>query len=229
MFYLIDYYQKVIFGWSAKCGCTHIKKIYYFLMNGEVDCAIHRNHEYVVDLPDDIENYTVVIICRSPYKRIVSGFLNKYSIDGPFRKGWKSETITFSTFVDEVIKKNWEVIDKHHFIPQTREKFNEEKIMKAKCVKCYDIEVIDYEYIEGLYNKKIPEKLLYFKGPHVRKQYDVDMNEPVYHLNMEDYYECNVDLGCFYNEELEKKVYDFYQNDFVFFKKFDIDYTSREP
>jgi len=148
MYYLIDDNRKIIFGWSAKCGCTHIKKIYYFLMNGEIDGAIHRNHEYTRDLPSNIKEYTVVIICRNPYKRIVSGFLNKYRMDGPFRKSWKNDTITFSTFVDEVVKKNWEVIDKHHFIPQTREKFHEEKIMRAKCVKCYDVSSIDYEYIE---------------------------------------------------------------------------------
>jgi len=229
MFYLIDYHQQIIFGWSAKCGCTHIKKIYYFFLNGEIDAAIHRNHEYVRDLPNDIENYTIVIISRSPYKRIVSGFLNKYRIDGAFRKSWKKDTITFSTFVDEVVRKNWEVIDKHHFIPQTREKFNEEKIMRAKCVKCYDILCIDYEYIEGLYNKKIPESLLDFKGPHVRKKYDVDFNKPVYDLSMEDYYEYNVDLSCFYNEELKSKVYSFYENDFIFFNKLGIDYSSGEP
>jgi hypothetical protein len=225
MLFLVDDNHKIIFGWSAKCGCSHVKRIYYFMVNDKINNVIHKKSEYNQDLPVDIENYTIILFCRNPYKRIVSGFLNKYRIDGVFRENWKSDTITFSTFVDEVVKNNWEVIDEHHFLPQTREKFNEDQIMKAKCITCYDISSINYNYIEELYGKKIPEQLLNFRGPHVRRQYDVNMNEPVYDLSMEDYYECNVDLVYFYNEDLKRKVYSFYENDFIFFKKLGIDYS----
>jgi hypothetical protein len=225
MFFLVDDNHKIIFGWSAKCGCSHVKRIYYFMVNNKINNVIHKKSEYNQDLPVDIENYTIILFCRNPYKRIVSGFLNKYRVDGVFRENWKSDTITFSTFVDELVRNNWEVIDEHHFLPQTREKFNEDKIMKAKCITCYDISSINYNYIEELYGKKIPEQLLNFRGPHVRRQYDVNMNEPVYDLSMEDYYECNVDLVYFYNEDLKRKVYSFYENDFIFFKKLGIDYS----
>ena len=225
MFFLIDNVYKIIFGWSPKCGCSHVKKIYYFLAKNKINCLIHVKNEYTKDLPNDIENYTVVIITRNPYKRIVSGFLNKYRLDGPFRSKWTQEIISFSGFVDELIKKNWNVIDRHHFIPQTKEKFNEEKIMRAKCIKCYEIENIDYNYLEELYNKKIPIELLNFRGNN-RKKYDEDFNEPVYDLNMEDYYNFNVDVAHFYNQEIKDKVYNFYINDFIFFNKLGFDYAE---
>ena len=36
MYFLIDNKNLIIFGWSAKCACTHIKSIYYFLQNDKI-------------------------------------------------------------------------------------------------------------------------------------------------------------------------------------------------
>ena len=33
MLFFVDKKNLIIFGWSAKCGCTHIKFLYYFLQN----------------------------------------------------------------------------------------------------------------------------------------------------------------------------------------------------
>ena len=33
MHFFVNNDYKVIFGWSGKCGCSHLKKIYYFLRN----------------------------------------------------------------------------------------------------------------------------------------------------------------------------------------------------
>ena len=110
-------------------------------------------------LHDDIENYTTLIFCRNPYKRIVSGFLDKYKKNGEFRHKWKYPSITFSQFVDELIKNNWVMIEDHHFTQQISENFDN-KILLSKTIKFYDISNIDYEYIEQLYNKKIQESVI---------------------------------------------------------------------
>lgn len=107
----------------------------------------------------DIENYTTIIITRNPYHRIVSGFLNKYRLGGEFRHKWPTKNITFSKFVDELIKNNYNYIEKHHFIQQTKEAYDK-KILLSKELKIYDIGNIDYEYIEKLYGKKIPEMII---------------------------------------------------------------------
>jgi len=31
MYFLVDNDKQIIFGWSAKCGCSHIKNIFWFL------------------------------------------------------------------------------------------------------------------------------------------------------------------------------------------------------
>ena len=170
-------------------------------------------------------NYTTIIIGRNPYKRIISGFLDKYSINGGCRPLWKYKFITFSRFINELLKNDWKMIDKHHFTPQTTEKFDK-KILLSKCIKCYDIENIDYNYIEELYNIKIPEILLNKKEGHERKNYELSYNNYVYDLRMMVYYNFNVDLKYFYNQQLKNKVFNFYKNDFIFFRNLGIDYIN---
>ena len=145
MFFLIDYNLKIVFGWSAKCGCSHIKKIFKYLLTDDMNVQIHTSNEYN-NLPLKMENYITIIFSRNPYKRIMSGFLDKYKTTGTLRHLWKSDKLTFSDFVDELLKNTWVKIDKHHFTPQTSEAFDK-KIMLSKIVKFYDIENIDYEYI----------------------------------------------------------------------------------
>lgn len=227
MLFSVDTNNKIIFGWSAKCGCSHIMNIYWFLQNGNTDNVIHTSRDSN-DLPNDIENYTTLIICRNPYKRIVSGFLDKYSKKGQFRELWKNQTITFSQFVDELENNKWEMIDRHHFTPQTTENFNK-KILLSKIIKFYDICDIDYEYIENLYNKKIPEAVMNKKEGHERVnriEPQKILDQPVYDLNLDDYVTSNVSIKNFYNEEIKQKVFNFYINDFNFFYENGIDYIN---
>ncbi len=219
MFFLIDHQLKIIFGWSAKSGCSHIKKIYWFLKEDDIDHKIHINIEYS-KLPDNIELYDIIIICRNPYKRLVSGFLDKYNkIYGECKNTWTYDILTFSMFVDELIKNDWNVVNKHHFTLQTSEEFNEDIIVKCKKLKIFDIENIDYSYIEMLYNKKINNDVLHIKQGHERKIYENTINYNVYDLEMEEYYENNINYKYFYNNEIKNKIYKFYENDFTFLKK----------
>jgi len=224
MFFLVDTARKILFGWSAKCGCSHIKRIFYFLKNNKENGVIHGRKDYN-KLPSDIEKYTTIIISRSPYERIVSGFLDKYKSGGSFRHLWKHETITFAKFVEETVKGDWKMIEKHHFTPQTTEEFNE-NVMLSKCIKCYDIKAIDYRYIEELYNVKIPKTILTKREGHERKNYSESINRCVCDLEMTEYYNFNVNSKYFYNEELKNKVYNFYKNDFIFFSELGVEYTT---
>lgn len=118
MYFMVDINKKIIFGWSAKCGCSHIKSIFYFLQTDNVTNKIHTAKDKNI-LPDDIENYTTIIFTRNPYKRIISGFLDKYPKGGQYRKLWKDSFLSFNKFVDELIKYKWKQIEIHHFTPQT--------------------------------------------------------------------------------------------------------------
>jgi hypothetical protein len=224
MFFLVDKKLKIIFGWSAKCGCSHIKKIFWYLQNNNEDNIIHRVRDRQ-SLPENINEYTIILIIRNPYERIISGFLDKYKENGSFRRLWKHKIITFSTFIDELIKNDYLMIDKHHFTPQTTELFDKELIYKSKCIKVFDIKNIDYDYIENIYNKKIPESLLHFKGGHEKKNYNKILETSIYDLPIKLYTEYTVPIQYFYNENIKNNVYNFYKNDFIFFKENGFDYN----
>lgn len=229
MLFLVDINKQIIFGWSAKCGCSHIMNIYWFLQTGNLNNPIHTINDDN-NLPDDITNYTTLIFSRNPYKRIVSGFLDKYKPNGQYRHLWKNSSLTFSQFVDKVINYDWETIDKHHFNSQTTEKFDN-KILLSKIIKFYNISNIDYEYIEQLYNKKIPEYVMNKKEGHERHlctNTNDFYDKYVYNLNICEYIDYNINIKYFYNEELKKKVFDFYIKDFNFFYENGIDYITTE-
>ena len=84
---------------------------------------MHTKKDYN-KLPNDIENYITIIFIRNPYKRIISGFLEKYKKKGRLRHLWKNPFLSFSQFVDKLINCDWKIIDRHHFTPQTTEEFD---------------------------------------------------------------------------------------------------------
>lgn len=130
--------------------------------------------------------------------------------------------------MDKLINCDWEKIDYHHFTPQTTDDFDE-KILLSKNIKFYDIGKIDYEYIEQLYNKKIPECIINKKQGHERLlnvNVDSYYNNYVYDLHIDDYVDYNIDIKYFYNQEIREKVFTFYIKDFSFFKENAIDYIN---
>jgi hypothetical protein len=249
MFFIVDTNKKIIFGWSAKCGCSHIKTIFWFLQTDNLVNQIHTEKDYN-KLPNDIENYITIIFIRNPYKRIISGFLDKYKKKGEFRHLWKNPFLSFSQFVDKLINCDWKIINHHHFTPQTTfqyagsqvgvaccahcgwgggtEQFDK-KILLSKSCKFYDIGKIDYEYIEQLYNKKIPKCIINKKHGHERLlnvNVESDYNDYVYDLHIDDYIDYNIDIKYFYNKDIKEKVFNFYINDFIFFKENSFDYIN---
>jgi hypothetical protein len=199
MLFITDEVNKVVFGWSAKCGCTHIKKIFWYLKTTDENHKIHIPPEYS-KLPDDVENYTVVLFIRNPYERLVSVFLDTRI----WSDNWKEPTITFNAFLNELLTSRWEQIDRHHFTRQTSEFFHYQLLEKSKELMIYDINKIDYKCIEKVYNKKLPQSLIYFKGDHARIETEL-MEEPVYGMNIELYSNYKVPTRFFYNDDLKKK------------------------
>jgi hypothetical protein len=224
MIFLVDNKQKVIFGWSAKCGYSHIKTIYWFLQTGKINNIIHTPNDNN-KLPYHIQKYITIIFIRNPYKRLISGFLDKYKKGGEYRHKWKNTSLSFSNFVDTLVKKDWNIIDHHHFIPQTGEYFGK-NILESKEIKIFDIANIDYKYIEALYNKKIPADVINKKQGHERQIYTRSINYNISTQNIDSYINYNIDIKYFYTDDIKKKVYKFYIDDFIFFKENGFDYTN---
>ena len=225
MFFLVDNNNKIIFGWSPKSGCSHVKNIFWFLQTGLLKNKIHTKKDSS-PLPKDIENYTTLIFCRHPYDRLLSGFLDKYRLGGIYRYFWNKPILTFSKFVDELTINNWNLIEKTHLEPQLSAKFNN-KILLSKIIKFYDIANIDYHYIEKLYNKKIPDAVINKKMGHERSnRMNKEWGKKVYDLNIDIYNNYNINNKYFFNEKIIEKVFNFFIEDFNFFNKYGLDYKK---
>jgi hypothetical protein len=227
MRFIVNEGRKIIFGWSPKCGCTHVKNMIYYLENKHLErihYGIHDTHE----LPYNISDYIFIIIIRNPFKRLISGFLEKYKLGGQFRHLWHNEmpTLTFSNFLEEKNKDNCKVIDYHHFSKQTDDWFVDD-ILSHKNTIMYDIEHIDYEYIGSLYNKIIPREVIEFRGNHINKNTEL-FNDYVYDLELDTYSDKKIPIEYFYNDALKDKMKKIYKKDFEFFESKGFFYSCKQ-
>jgi len=230
MYFIVDNDKKVIFGWNPKCGCTHIKTIYLYLTGKEVNID-NMNYDKLHSLPWDklpfnINDYTIIIIIRNPYERLVSGYIDKYKENGEFRNRWNNNIpLTFNNFVNELLKNDYKHIENHHFSPQLNA-YWQDSVRYHKKLHVYDLKNINYSLIESLYSIKLPSKLLYFKGPHEsNKIYNYGNNIEIYHKT-NDYYKDKLPIVTnFYNTDIADKVYNFYKKDFDFFKSLGFNYS----
>lgn len=227
MFFLIDKKKRIIFGWSAKCGCSHVKNMFNFLTNKSNTKRLHVGSYN--KLPLDHYKYKIIIIIRNPYERIVSGFLNKYCSGKRKLHNISPNQLTFKKFVNELNKNGLTNIDRHHFTPQLSEAWNS----KIKIHRIYDIKKIDYAYIEKLYKTKIPQEIISFRGRHFGWHYTKN-NKPcteykyVFNLPYHKYSHTKPKTKQFYNPRLAAKVAMFYRKDFHFFKSLDFHYNYKQ-
>jgi hypothetical protein len=232
MYFLVDDANKVIFGWSAKCGCSHIKKLYQFLAKKN-EPFVHMQHYYGSPFPNSFEGYTIIIILRNPYERIVSGYLDKYSEGGHYYHWWKNEKpLTYRNFLDEIFKNTFQQIHRHHFTPQMSEdwgKFQKKLLNGAqpKKIVVYDLLKIDYGFIETLYGIKIPKDILEFRGEHINKRKE-PIDIPVYDLTQLEFENKKPKKNCFYNDEIAIKFFQYYREDFAFSKSHGIVYDWKK-
>jgi hypothetical protein len=231
MYFLIDNDKRIIFGWSAKCGCSHVKCMFIFLTKGINDFKNIDVHTGTMNkLPDDITDYKIILITRNPYKMIISGFIEKYSVGGSLydrrNEIISNDSFTFAKFINALIDDKYFIkINKHHFTKQLSENFDD-RLKKHNFVVVYDIENIDYNFIEKLYEKKIPINLIKNKFSKTLKSKN-KLNKFIYDLEPEEYKMFEVDIKYFYNEELKDKIYNYFIDDFLFFesKGFDYDFN----
>ena len=130
MQFLVSEKYRFLLGWSAKGGCSSIKSWFLDVHNIKppADGNVHKfigygGTEYsYVDWgdPERYQNYQKFLVVRDPYKRLVSGFVNKYVGRHFANDGWDN----FSEFVqvladDPKLKR----INRHHFTPQFSEAY----------------------------------------------------------------------------------------------------------
>lgn len=243
--------KKICLAWNAKCGCTHIKQIFFMLRDRLENLMVANGlppHSYKDrsngwHYPEDNSIYTLFVVMRNPYYRVVSGFLDKYQIGGQFRCFWPEDKIcSFSNFVDELIQRNNKFVDPYHFYPQTdsSESFKDPdfKTDSFKEVKVMDLNNIDYQYLEEIFEFKLLESALNFKGRHTNRITTTKNNaknlssdkipENIMNTPVEDFHPHKwvIPYHKFYNLELEQKIKEFFASDFEFALLHGIDYEK---
>ena len=223
MYFLVDNQLKIIFGFSAKCGCTNVRKFFLSITKEDHILNLYKLKRYLYvgqsRLPKDISSFRIYIFIRNPYERLPSGFFNKYVEKNAFRKFWKNEKeLTFKNFVNTItVEGIGKQIETHHFTPQTTE-FWEDRLLENQNVKFIDIKDLK-KVKEDLFNE-LDEKFI----PNKETKKITNFIENAWNIQIDELNDMSPDYKCLYNKELKEKVYNFYKKDFETFKKLGFDY-----
>jgi len=221
--------SNVVFWFSQKAGCTYVKGLYLRYLGIDViwphqlpqENLAETDLHYKAELQEPIH----ILFIRNPYKRIVSGFLDKltwkpdFPDDKPaFNLNYKIDNeISFETFVHSLTER--QIFYDPHFAPQLSNAYNPNIAFN----KVFDIENIDRTYLDKVFGTQAqdPEYKGYFslyKPYHEPKPaYKLSINE----INQLDY---KPDYQQFYSPAIKQKVSEIFTNDLRFFKNAGFDF-----
>jgi hypothetical protein len=85
MYPFINKEKKIIFWWSAKSGCSTVKSIMFELIFPNINtCKLPASYFHKKNAKpknkitlEEAEKYINILFIRDPYKRLVSGFIDK--------------------------------------------------------------------------------------------------------------------------------------------------------
>lgn len=158
MYFLINTRHRIAFGWSAKCGCTMVKSL-FFQLSGIFMPHVHGAWLWA-GLPADGGGLEIVVFARNPYERVVSGFIDKY---GRSRELVHSDPIPGGDaccFADFVRSIETHGIDQrsanfvHHFTPQLSEAW----IDGIPVTRVFDIGAIDFDFLEQRFGTPVVDR-----------------------------------------------------------------------
>ena len=192
-----------------------------------------------------INTYKKIFICRNPYSRIVSCYIDKY-IGERFTKYMnyniiinkiinkfgiqKNTKFTFENFIDifyEIHKNKWTIflLEKDHLLQQ----FNNNIMIN----NIYQLENFDEKnFLLNELNIDIDKKINNDFG-HTSNcsssKYKIDK---AYKINYDEmlFLKTNNKIPnytCFYNNSIKNKIDEIYKNDFLYLKKFNIYYDLK--
>lgn len=223
MYFLVWKDRKIIFGLNPKCGCTFFKNIFRKLKNVK---TLRKYNFYDISL---YHGYTVIIIVRNIFDRVVSTFMDKYNfIKNPNYKEiypWKfNEKLTFYNFVMKFVEKPFQ-LDETHLLPQfynvEKELFNYFK--KQNTLITYNLNNINYKELNQIINKNLVDKVNVLEiinsihqTKHTNKLRTFDnviYRKNVYHMTHSELYNLKHNYKKFYEEKLIEIINNFYRKD----------------
>lgn len=236
MFFIVNHKHKVLIGWSPKCGCTTIKEYYLEAIgikrknkvevHHDPDVQQHVHHSVLKkqDL-NKLDKYRKVLLIRNPYKRVISGYLqrivmNKTLYDTRFReKDYANDgkINTFNKFIDTMLNNRKHVEDNHHFDQQCTHNYNVFQNRKWKWDFVMDLDNLDSDIVK--LNKMLNTSVklnemnkVKHTEIHVEKAYDLTIKQLLALDGMPSY-------ESFFNEQIINKIGKIYKLDLDNFKK----------
>lgn len=224
MYVIYDDENKIAIWWSAKCGCTTIKYIYYKIIKNyehilfEKDCNYDLESLHFVYQNFDFSKlyYKNILIVRNPYLRILSTYKEKYlskKVDYGYNdlNFEKFIELLYDKYIIYKYNKDSQILDLHHTTPQFSEEYNN---------------LIDYCNLNNIQFKF--DKIYKLEEFNIDNQKDFISNFNNCINNIETDVKQNKsnsqDFISYYNERLKKYVYEIYKNDFDILKLYNINY-----
>ena len=259
MFPLYDDKNRKIIFWSFKCGCTFIRHIFYNLylkLNYKKDWIkiITLLNRYNKTDKQKLLEYRKIYVCRNPYSRIVSCFIDKY-INGHFsfyfNLNIKIKNIinyllsdsyikpTFKEFINLVYEKfvlsRYTLLEFDHLTPQFSINYT-----NFKFDKIYKLEDLDNsKFLEDefdIYDKNQDKGQDKSQDKSHKDNHNNNCSNSEYIINnaFDLDYKKLLELKkskkipnytCFYNDDIKKKVYEIYKTDFINLLEYEIKYN----
>ena len=249
MFPLYDDKNKKIYFWSYKSGCTFIRQIFY---NYYLKLNYKKSFIQIISLIkryNSIDNnklltYKKIYVCRNPYSRIVSCFIDKY-INGHFTNwfninikitnliNWfqnkKHIKYNFKDFIDlvydKIVLSKFNLLEYYHIAPQFSVNYNNDftfdKIYKLENLNESNFLEDEFGITNNIANNSEHYSNCNNTDYYIENAFELNYNELLYLKQQKKI----PNYKCFYNEEIIKKVEKIYQNDINILLKFNINYS----
>jgi hypothetical protein len=145
--------------------------------------------------------FTNVLFVRDPFKRFVSGFVDKH-VEGSFSHIYRPRS-----FKDAA--SNIEGLEPHHFAPQASEAY----LPDLEYDRVFDIEDMDYDYLSGFLGMRVVPRVLNRKGSLLGPCVKALADAPYETLARMKSSGSLPDYDCFYDDESKAMVADYYRGD----------------
>lgn len=214
-----------MFWMSSRGGTTYLRNVYNYYVNDVLqDDPSNRTESH--ELAKINRKLKHVLFIRNPYGRLFSAFVYIYIIcktDTRF-----GDDLTFELFVENLDDDFYD--NDYHLLPQT---FLHESASMFKGLEfdmIMDISNINYDYLNKIFNKVLPETHKGFINSIQGVSADKDNFDDKYKMTkveIENLFGRGISLNYidFYNEELICKCSEMYKGDFELFSKFGFNYS----
>ncbi len=220
MYFLVSEKHKLFVAWSPKCACSTVKTWFLKVTNTEFSGDVHNfiKQFYPQGNLNNYKNYTKILFIRNPYKRLVSGYLQRV-VEWPKSEYNKDAYSNFDKFTHHCMKTL--SFDGHHFNPQTSAEFSK---LPSNWTWNHMIDIENFDNEIQKINQKIGVHISKFQRMHQHHYQNQDSKAYLISRNQLRKYTVHPSSQDFYNDEIKQRVYQIYQRDFEYFKKLGYDY-----